>query len=826
MPFTAGGNITKFPLTYSLDAKILFSCCSNVVKMFGALSCEHVGVLKGHTATVVGVCPNPSNRLQVFSASRDGTVRVWDMSDGACLEVIQMGAPVEQFVVVGDTIIANVDPKPHKRFEDQPRSCRVVSYHLLTKTLTKLYKSKACVGIAVQDDVVASIGTNSLTIFRRSTKKLTRLTHSHSLTTVAFHPLDPYLATGDNEGRITLWHGYDSPNVVTSHLHWHAHGVSALAFSADGSYLLSGGEEAVLVLWQLDTGHKQFLPRLGSTLRHITISPTGNQFAIGGGDNCIRFVSAVSSRIERVIQGLAHAHTHALRRGQRGLRTGLVNHPSQNWVVLQGMPGRIQFYDVFSDRDMGEVAITNRNLVSRTHKQLPNANRVDIIAFHPTGDWLATVDRWVDTGRSDLVCLKVWARNKQGSPAYVNHTRVDNPHKVKVSCLCFHPSRSMFVSGAVDGSFKIWEPVRRAQSQRTLLSSPAWQVRAEGSYRRGSPIYDAAFSSDGSLLALGCGQVITLWDPETLALRKTLCFSTSPKQHVRWLRFVPETQFLVAANSQSLHVWDLLTLTVHWSYEMAVAGLAIRGGSSPLVAVASRLADKKTEAVEEAKSPTMETNKQEIETCSLLLFNPNSPIPIHHIQVSDLKLELAKDLRADAALCILEKENQSYLVYRNKFKQLVALNCDGSDFCSSPLTDNSNHPTTEQSAESIKPMDVAQYQDPMSLFTQLYEPVAAPSSSSYQPSHIPAASAGASSRLRNPAVFEAPSHVLPNMSVLFSAFMELVLKKSPVVASGALSKRARIDDESEESEEVQPSAVHSMTNSFPVALAVDDKYLA
>jgi len=195
-PKYAGGNLTKFPLTYSLDGKILFCCCSTLVKLINVKTLEHVRVLKGHTATVVGVCANPLNRLQVFSASKDGTVRVWDVSDGTCLDVIEMGAPVEHFVVSGDTIIANVDPKPNKHYEDQPRSCRIISYHLPSRTLTKLYKSKACRGIAVQGDIIASIGTNSLSIYRRSSKKLIRLTHSHSLTTIVFHPSDSYLATG------------------------------------------------------------------------------------------------------------------------------------------------------------------------------------------------------------------------------------------------------------------------------------------------------------------------------------------------------------------------------------------------------------------------------------------------------------------------------------------------------------------------------------------------------------------------------------------------------------------------------------------------------
>ena len=39
-----------------------------------------------------------------------------------------------------------------------------------------------------------------------------------------------------------------------------------------GSYLLSGGHECVLVKWHLDSNYKDFMPRLGAPINHVTCS--------------------------------------------------------------------------------------------------------------------------------------------------------------------------------------------------------------------------------------------------------------------------------------------------------------------------------------------------------------------------------------------------------------------------------------------------------------------------------------------------------------------------------------------------------------------------
>ena len=47
-----------------------------------------------------------------------------------------------------------------------------------------------------------------------------------------------------------------------------------------GLYLLSGGPEAVMVTWQLSSMQNDFLPRLGATITHITLSDDDTLVAV------------------------------------------------------------------------------------------------------------------------------------------------------------------------------------------------------------------------------------------------------------------------------------------------------------------------------------------------------------------------------------------------------------------------------------------------------------------------------------------------------------------------------------------------------------------
>lgn len=619
-----GGNISRYKAVFSLDNKLFFCCVLKTVKMYSVATGENVGSLEGHTSTVVGVVPNPSNHLQVYSASHDGTVKLWDFYESNCLETYSIGHPIMHFVLSNDSLILNVNKAYFSaRSPGQSQSCRIATIDLKSKKAEPIvrYRSKACCAIAISPcrTYVATISKSTLTIWNTKTDKRVKHTHARSLTTIAFHPTDPLLATGDQKGQIVLWHRFDdADSLVTSSLHWHAHEVSSLAFTDDGAYMLSGGEEAVLVFWQLATGHRHYLPRLGNKIQHIAISPCGSFYLLSCADNTVRIINAVTSKVTQQVRGLAHGNVNLgqlaaaskapsakattkekqhhdelqrqrqrqqLQRQRRTLASGLVVDPRRNFVVLGGLPGTIQFYDAFNDKHVASLDVVNRNLVSRTDGGQQLVSRVEQFCFSQSGKWLATIDRMVNAEVTDSMTLRVFQWN-EGTATYQLNTRIEQPHKERVVSMGFVPKTNptepaMLVTASNDTTFKVWKekPLPRTHSVkqsknkgRLLPQTSNWSCVLSSSYRGFIP-HHLSFSPDGSLLAVAFGQVVTLWEMSSLSLVHTL-LHPPPCQPIRFVKFCTGGPYLVAATSEQVYVWNLLTAAVWWSCELAVTSLA------------------------------------------------------------------------------------------------------------------------------------------------------------------------------------------------------------------------------------------------------------
>ncbi|KAG9349178.1 hypothetical protein JZ751_029502 [Albula glossodonta] len=61
------------------------------VKVYSTNTEECVHILQGHTDLVTGIAFNPINHLQVYSCSVDGTVRLWDYTDGILIKTLFTG---------------------------------------------------------------------------------------------------------------------------------------------------------------------------------------------------------------------------------------------------------------------------------------------------------------------------------------------------------------------------------------------------------------------------------------------------------------------------------------------------------------------------------------------------------------------------------------------------------------------------------------------------------------------------------------------------------------------------------------------------------------
>jgi WD40 repeat protein len=706
--------------------------------------------------------------------------------------------------------------------------------------------------------------------------------------------------------------------------------------------MLSGGEEGVLVIWQLETGTKQFIPRLQSNILSISLSHDGNTYALSMGDNRIKFVSAVSNRVEKVVVGLSYsapsAHASA---GQMVLHTAgggapgtplsgadapatvrsvrIPPHdPSRQLFIpflyspLHGgwylnsilHPGALQLYDLFADRHLMDADLLQRNVLSKTDgpsdgggsdtssSAAANAHqpRIEQMVLHPRGHKMATLERRSGQASSgvpgvagssgsnnDSTILKFWDWHA-GSSSWRLNTRVEPPHSHATAHqalvgLLWHPKDNLVVSIGRDHCFKIWREIKKPAAPNVRKEALAkskkkskdamqdvhdeedeeeeecyWNCTGVGHYRS-YPTSGGAFSSDGSLLAVAYGQVLTLWDPYTLTLKHTL-LHPSPALPVRFVSFVPGTPFLVSTTARAIFVWNLLTLALWWSFDLRVIALAVDGHNAQqrgaFAAMVLQPDEDEPEEEEEdkeeqedqnkgaeAKAPAPEKPFRRRQT-HLLLFSVHSPVPLRAWPLRDARLETVRlpgsSSASSSALsaggyatgasssfsspilfandpALLKAQGKQLhqsrstttpqlgsagagvvptsLIYINYKRQLVRLDDIYNEGAPQTGLDSL------AAASSSSALATAQSEE-ISLFEQLYgkghravqqraPSLPAPSSSS---SATPAASSssltagGSSSSSSLGALLNAPSHILPPPSSLFTAVMDTILARS------------------------------------------------
>ncbi|KAJ3094662.1 hypothetical protein HDU96_001536 [Phlyctochytrium bullatum] len=571
-----------------------------------------------HAGRITRIHMNPANRFQLYSSSLDGTVKLWDTNDGALIKTWTLNQPVTHFVLdPTDPRTAYValrssspDVKDGARKKGGRAKGQIAELKLnigsskqgvALKTITK---ARACVGLAATKSAVIVAYSKRFEVITLKDKEKFKFATKEPITSLALHPTDPCVAVGLNNGEIQIWYCLAHPensNPVVTRMHWHAHGVTDLCFTPDGINMLSGGAEMVLVIWQVQSQHKSFLPRLGSEISAIGVSSDQSHYALSLADTSVRIISATSTEEVQNVSGLKAAASLTLqRKPEAGLsaagrelawsppkrfrapgitvdpRTGLL-------VVVSGKGDSIQFYNAAEDRHVMELETSPRNRISRTNGGDPAPSvEVSRIVFSATGAWMATVEVYPSPDGFDQN-VRIWEYDAS-TQSYMVNTRLVSPHDDIITSACFSPdAQATFLTCSLDAKFKTWEKTevetnyvptlgKKGAAQKQPAESSGtetfWTAKGVGSHRS-SPVHDGVFSSDGSVIALATGSVVTLWDPNTALLRAVLSHPPATEP-VLSVAFTGETvasniPVLVSLTPRRLNVWNLLTCTVSWS---------------------------------------------------------------------------------------------------------------------------------------------------------------------------------------------------------------------------------------------------------------------
>lgn len=601
----ADTSASSHPPIFTKDGSHFFSIFGSTVKIHSTSSGKVVSILprsqdEGHTDTITSATLSALNSFQLFTASLDGTIKVWDFLEGNLLRTIDLDQPIHHvcthekikdyiFVAAAKAKKSKGSSGHGKDAEDE--SCVVLRVPLKSQESDSLTgaqkvsnvlaigKTTRTAGLAVSasgERLIAIAGRKAFVAQTAALKSgFIKFVSPEPLTCLAVHPHEEYFATGDVKGVVRLWYCLN-PNLVkvvgvekksqTSAFHWHAHAVSSVAFSTNGAYLLSGGEEAVLVIWQLHTGKCEFVPRVGSPIKSVVVSPpktSDEEYLLELADATHTFISSTTLKLSRVFARIKLAPS--VSNGfPSSSSTPLAFHGlSETLVLPSSHPSSLQTFSPSALTLVAELEVSPSNRVSRRDEKMLEPTRVERTVISSTGEWMATVDRREgDECFRGEVYLKFWYWDKKNA-FWILNTRIDRPHGLrKITSMSFSPSPSniQLVTTGEDGNVKGWR-IRIAKDKKGK-EEISWVTRSSLGYKSDIPRH-ASWSPDGSLLAVVFGPSVVLYDPYTNVPRHV--FVCHESQRPCEAHFIGMSgRFLAIIGGPNLVVWSIMSRSVLW----------------------------------------------------------------------------------------------------------------------------------------------------------------------------------------------------------------------------------------------------------------------
>ncbi|TDH74067.1 hypothetical protein CCR75_005929 [Bremia lactucae] len=565
--------LTSATLVYSLDGQYLFQRQAHVLRVLNASTGRvlHECVRENSQQTVFALALHPTTPHELFAAYDDHTVVLWDVLQQKIKTERHVPGPVHWMASSRTCpsllfLVIQLDAQTWQLIEfnhQNPTRPRVVYQHSTLAFQTAAFQSYVTASSDVTepgDLLVLLAGSKHIALWypthltndKSTTPRaytLYKHKHRYAVTSVALHPTQREFAIGNQRGEIVTW------TLVSTRatMHWHAHTVQCLAYGHKGQSLVSGGEECVLVSWDIESGRRTYVPRLSSSIHTILIGPDTSNYVVELADHTLFQYNTVTRVQTWYVQGLGPAST----RVQTSLPTRqLVFDPITSAIVLHtaSSTGILQLYEPYSNRVCEQIHLSERNHVTRTDfEKLPKFQAL-ITCISATGQVLVTLSSPLTAPQGEHQTLRFYTRRVDGS--FVVQTAIDAPHGaafvIKMAYAC---TQNIVVTADEHGTFKLWHQ-----------NDVSWTCDAAIAYRN-ERITAVAFAQDDSLLAIAYGCQVTLWDVSTHALRQVVVSEMACR--IRQLVFVGQTSpFLVLVTTQSIQVWNLLSLTLSWRYSV------------------------------------------------------------------------------------------------------------------------------------------------------------------------------------------------------------------------------------------------------------------
>jgi WD40 repeat protein/tRNA A-37 threonylcarbamoyl transferase component Bud32 len=297
------------------DGSILMAATAdNCIQAWFTKSGIPAFTLRGHRRPVTAVSCSPDG-LCLVSASRDRTVKLWDISRRDDDVTLRSASAVTSvgFSPDGAWLASATREKALKVIDLTTGKPVVTVRHLPGVANGLAFRPGGKDGIA--PTLLASAGGNGVVRIWEipaerekpvEREKLCLRGHDGAVHAVAFRPDGDGLASAGEDGTIRVWEVPSERERLC--LRGHVGPVRAITFSPDGRRLASAGDDGIVRVWEEASGQELFtLGDHDGLVYAVAFSLDGRYLATAGRDEAIRVWDAARGKLVRSLQG--HAGT-------------------------------------------------------------------------------------------------------------------------------------------------------------------------------------------------------------------------------------------------------------------------------------------------------------------------------------------------------------------------------------------------------------------------------------------------------------------------------------------------------------------------------------